>query len=212
MAEPRDDVLNRAIDELRALPPLDRDAVSRIVSAAAKSRDAGAADELDLELPRRGGRFFRLPAVIGIAAAAAIVGFVAGTKGLSTRSADVGEATLPSARATADSSSIRQATAAPNALAAEMLPVPTTFVFKSRVAHRVALVGDFNGWDASAPGAQLAREEGGALWSVTLPLLPGRHVYAFLVDDTLMQIDPAAPATTDPDFGVKGSVVIVGQP
>ena len=93
-----------------------------------------------------------------------------------------------------------------------MLPVPTTFVFKSRVAHRVALVGDFNGWDASAPGAQLAREEGGALWSVTLPLLPGRHVYAFLVDDTLMQIDPAAPATTDPDFGVKGSVVIVGQP
>ena len=212
MAEPRDDVLNRAIDELRALPPLDRDAVSRIVSAAAKSRDAGAADELDLELPRRGGRFFRLPAVIGIAAAAAIVGFVAGTKGLSTRSADVGEATLPSARATADSSSIRQATAAPSALAAEMLPVPTTFVFKSRVAHRVALVGDFNGWDASAPGAQLAREEGGALWSVTLPLLPGRHVYAFLVDDTLMQIDPAAPATTDPDFGVKGSVVIVGQP
>jgi hypothetical protein len=33
-----------------------------------------------------------------------------------------------------------------------------------------------------------------------------------MVDDTLMQIDPTAPETTDPDFGVKGSVVIVGKP
>jgi hypothetical protein len=212
VAEPHDDVLNRAIDELRSVPPLDHAAVSRIVSAAARSRDAGAADELDLELPERGGRFFRLPAVIGIAAAAAIIGFVAGTKGLSTRTVGSDDTERLAARPTVGSSAIRQATASSNALAAEMLPIPTQFVFKSRVARRVALVGDFNGWDASAPGALLTREEGGALWSVTVPLLPGRHVYAFMVDDTLMQIDPAAPTTTDPDFGVKGSVVIVGQP
>ena len=210
MAEPHDELLNRAIDELRTLPPLDRDAVSRIVNAASRSRDAGAADDVDLELPRR-GRFFRLPAVIGIAAAAAIVGFVAGVQLLKTSTQPVETALARVAtRPPTESSQIMAAAGSPNGLSVDQIAVPTQFVFNSRVAHRVALVGDFNGWDATA--TYLTREEGGALWRVTVNLLPGRHVYAFMVDDALMQTDPTAPETTDPDFGVKGSVIIVGKP
>jgi AMP-activated protein kinase-like protein len=213
VADQHDHLLNRAIEELRSLPPLDRDAVSRIVSAASRSRDAGAADDMDLDLPRRvGGRFFSLRTVIGIAAAAAIVGFVAGMQLLGRRAASSGATQPTVAQTRVDPVPVTAVSAAPNALSAEMLPVPTQFVFKSRVAHRVALVGDFNGWDASTVATQLTRQEGGALWSVTVPLLPGRHVYAFMIDDTIVQTDPAAPETTDPDFGVKGSVIIVGKP
>jgi len=107
-----------------------------------------------------------------------------------------------------DTSFVRPAAAiAPNVDAAL---ISTQFTFRSRVAHRVTVVGDFNGWDPSA--TPMSREEGGALWSVNVPLSLGRHVYAFLVDDTIMQTDPDAPVTKDPDFGVKGSVVIVGKP
>jgi 1,4-alpha-glucan branching enzyme len=77
------------------------------------------------------------------------------------------------------------------------------------LAKRVMLVGDFNSWDERA--LPLEREHGSSLWSVTVPLLPGRHVYAFLVD-SVWTTDPRAPKTQDPDFGVTGSVVIVGKP
>lgn len=207
MAEPHDELLNRAIKELRTLPPLDQDAVSRIVSAAAKSRAAGAAEDLDVGEPRR-GRFFRLPAVIGIAAAAAIIGFVAGVQLLRARSTGLANAGQPVAVSAAESLSVRPVAAVtPNA---DATLIVKQFTFRSRAAHRVTVVGDFNGWDPSAN--PMSREEGGALWSVNVPLSLGRHVYAFLVDDTIMQTDPDAPVTKDPDFGVKGSVVIVGKP
>jgi AMP-activated protein kinase-like protein len=205
VAEPHDELLNRAIKELRTLPPLDQDAVSRIVSAAARSRAAGAAEDLDVGEPRR-GRFFRLPAVIGIAAAAAIIGFFAGVQLLRAKSGGAGnEGQITAQR---DTSVVRSVAAiAPNVDAAL---IPTQFTFRSRVAHRVTVVGDFNGWDPSAN--PMRREEGGALWWANVPLSLGRHVYAFLVDDTIMQTDPDAPVTKDPDFGVKGSVVIIGKP
>ena len=204
MAEPHDELLNRAINELRTLPALDRDAVSRIVNVAARSREAGAAEDLDFGEPRR-GRFFRLPAVIGIAAAAAIIGFVAGVQLLKGQRANVQDAGVATVL---DTTVVRQAAVLPPNVDAAL--TPTQFTFNSRVAHRVALVGDFNGWDASA--TPMKRLAGDALWSVTIPLSAGRHVYAFMIDDTLMEIDPGAPETKDPDFGVKGSVVIVGKP
>ena len=188
------------------MPPLDQDAVSRIVSAASRSRAAGAAEDLDVGEPRR-GRFFRLPAVIGIAAAAAIGGFVAGVQLVGTKASGPSTGARSVAAANTESSTVRPIAATPNADAALIVK---QFTFRSRVAHRVTVVGDFNGWDPSAN--PMSREEGGALWSVNVPLSLGRHVYAFLVDDTIMQTDPDAPVTKDPDFGVKGSVVIVGKP
>lgn len=217
MADHHDDVLSRAIDELRTLPPLDDAAVARIVAAAARAREAGPAEDDDLGDVRRGrivpGKFFRWPAVAGIAAAAAFAGFAAGMWGV-----DRGSMRAPAGSEVVASASPARSGGAPQAIPASAVApegsavalVPTQFVFESRVARRVTLVGDFNGWNERA--TPLVREPGSSAWSVTVPLRPGRHVYAFMVDDTLLQTDPRAPETKDPDFGVTGSVLIVGAP
>ena len=84
--------------------------------------------------------------------------------------------------------------------------VATQFVFEAPVAQSVALVGDFNGWVPTA--APLVRLPSG-VWTVTVPLMPGRHVYAFLVDGVRLESDPRAAAVVDPDYGRPSSVVMV---
>jgi len=96
--------------------------------------------------------------------------------------------------------------------AQDVRPIPQQFVFRSSSARRVAVVGDFNGWNtASAP---MTRESGGDLWSVTIPITPGRHTYGFMVNDSTFTLDQDARVARarDPDLGVEGSVVIVGRP
>jgi 1,4-alpha-glucan branching enzyme len=87
---------------------------------------------------------------------------------------------------------------------------PVQLVFRAPTASRVSVVGDFSGWDPRQ--AVMTRDSGSGLWSVTLRLAPGRHVYAFLVDDSVWVRDPRAPAAPDADFGRPGSVLLVGQP
>lgn len=89
-------------------------------------------------------------------------------------------------------------------------PIATQFVLEAPTASRVSLVGAFNGWDAGE--TPLVRDPATGLWSVTLPLAPGRHVYAFMVDDSVLTLDPRAPETRDPELGTSGSVVLVGTP
>ena len=199
----RDDVVDRAIEALRELPALDRASVSRIVATAARARESDVEPHVDDLLPPRRGNGRRVAAVATIAAAAAIVGYlVGGSRAEPVRSAPVVVASAPS-------SVERTSVVAVAASASEETAIPKQFVFDSRGAKRVMLVGDFNGWDESA--LPLSRERGSSLWSVTVPLTPGRHVYAFLVDSA-WTVDPRAPTTKDPDFGVTGSVVIVGKP
>lgn len=92
------------------------------------------------------------------------------------------------------------------ATAREGEPVLTQFVLDRADAKSVALVGDFNDWQADA--APLVRLESG-LWTTSVPLAPGRHVYAFLVDGRLMVADPRAPKAGDADYGQESSVVMV---
>ena len=219
MADRHDEVLHRAVEELRALPPLDHEAVTRIVSAAARAREAGLgideASDMDIA-PARGRRFFTLPAVAGIAAAAALVGFLVrgaipgerpGDSSAAGTSAVV--ASGPAASASAgESTPVLPATASLEAM--ELAPVPTQFVFTSASASSVTVIGDFNGWDERAN--PLVRQGSGPIWSAMVPLRPGRHAYAFMVDGKRLELDPRAPSATDPDFGVAASVRIVGQP
>jgi 1,4-alpha-glucan branching enzyme len=87
-------------------------------------------------------------------------------------------------------------------------PQVVQFVLVQPGASRVALVGDFNGWDVDA--SPMRRDAGGA-WSIALPLLPGRHVYAFVVDGRRWVADPVAPLAPEEDFGFHNSVVVVGE-
>jgi hypothetical protein len=84
---------------------------------------------------------------------------------------------------------------------------PTQFVLIAPEASAVTLVGDFNDWSMAA--TPLVRAEGGGVWSVTVPLVPGRYRYAFVVNGTIWQNDPEAAAAED-EFGRSNSVLTVG--
>ncbi|MCU0646429.1 MAG: isoamylase early set domain-containing protein [Gemmatimonadaceae bacterium] len=87
--------------------------------------------------------------------------------------------------------------------------VPVRFAFDAAAATTVHLVGDFNGWDATATPMQRA---GDGRWVSDVALAPGRHVYAFVVDGTQWLTDPHAPRASDDDFGQGGSVLMVRVP
>ena len=76
------------------------------------------------------------------------------------------------------------------------------------VAAEVALVGDFNGWDAHATPMIRRRDDGA--WSAKVPLPPGRHVYAFVVDGRRWLVDPLAPQVPDEGYGPANAVVVDG--
>ena len=83
----------------------------------------------------------------------------------------------------------------------------TQFVLVAKDARAVALVGDFNDWSLSA--TPLARSDSNGVWWVTVPLVPGRYRYAYVVDGTVWRPDPAAPAAQD-EFGRPNSVLTIG--
>jgi hypothetical protein len=81
------------------------------------------------------------------------------------------------------------------------------FVISAPGASRVAVVGDFNDWDAEATPMK-SRGEGA--WTAAIPLAPGRHVYAFVVDGDRWLPDPSAPLAPEDGFGTQNSVIVVG--
>jgi hypothetical protein len=192
-------MVGRALESLRDLPPTDTEAVARIVAAAARTRaqDASPNDDDLLPWPRTAPRSRRLWP-LGVAAAAVVIALGAAFVARQARSDSV--ATKPAA----DSTSYIPVSAP----ALDAVAVPTQFVYDGP-ARRVVLVGDFNNWDEQA--TPLEREPGSALWSVTVPIQRGRHIYAFLVD-SVWTVDKRAPVASDPDFGVTGSVILVGRP
>ena len=195
----RDPVVNRAIDELRRLPATDPEAVRRIVGAAAALRVTPPGDDPYVAPPRR----VRLWSAVGVAAAAAVIGFAVHGVVLSfARGAASPIATSPKSIAP----SVQNA----GSVERGSLAMPQQFVFNNAAAHSVSVVGDFNAWNRTS--APMTRSSDGELWSVTVPILPGRHLYGFIVNDSLFVLDPRASTARDPDLGADGSVVIVGRP
>lgn len=185
----RDDILERAIELLREPVAIDPDLDARIMAEigslpaprAWSGRVWRAVDWL------RRGRPVKVSPLGGLAlAAACLVLFWVGRP--LVQPADMGSAP--------------QVAAVGGASVAQ-------FVIVAPTAATVALVGDFNDWSASATPMQ--RVEGNGLWSVTIPLEPGRYRYAFLVDGSTWLRDPSAPPALDDDFGPPGSVVTIGE-
>jgi hypothetical protein len=97
----------------------------------------------------------------------------------------------------------------PNSLAPKP-PQRVQFVLVAPDAKKVAVVGDFNGWDADHASYQ-AQHRGGGVWSVTAPVPVGHHRYSFVVDDSVWVADPTAPRVVDNDFGVANSAIVVQE-
>lgn len=88
--------------------------------------------------------------------------------------------------------------------------VITRFVFVAPSAKEVALVGDFNNWDhGRAPLTKVT--DGSGMWSIDVPLKPGRYEYLFLIDGKTWTPDPVAPPSARDDFGRPNSVVTVRE-
>lgn len=83
-----------------------------------------------------------------------------------------------------------------------------SFQIQAAGAERVALVGDFNGWDPQA--APMERAGAPDTWAVTVVVPHGRHLYAFLINGRRWLADPLAPLAPEDGYGVPNSVVIVG--
>jgi hypothetical protein len=87
-------------------------------------------------------------------------------------------------------------------------PQRVQFVLVAPDAKKVAVVGDFNGWDSRHAQYQ-AHHRGGGVWAVTAPVPVGHHRYSFVVDDTMWVADPYAPRLVDADYGVSNSALLV---
>ena len=83
------------------------------------------------------------------------------------------------------------------------------FVFVDPRATSVELVGDFNEWAKGR--TELGRSGAPGVWAVSVPLSPGRHEYAFIINGSRWVADPLAVKSSD-DFGTESSVIRVGTP
>ena len=80
-------------------------------------------------------------------------------------------------------------------------------LFDDPGARRVAVVGDFNGWDAGTTA--LVRDKGSNRWSATLALRDGMHRYAFVVDG--VRTSPLSMAPHRADDGMVYSLLHVAR-
>jgi hypothetical protein len=81
----------------------------------------------------------------------------------------------------------------------------TQFVLSAPAAKRVAVAGDFSGWK---PVHVMTRSEAG-VWTVVVPLDPGVHDYAFVVDGERWIPDPTAPPVNDGFGGVNSRLAVL---
>ena len=144
-------------------------------------------------------RTFSVQAPLGaLAAAAAFAGIVAlGAVARQLTRPDTPVAVIPS----------REVVPAANAPVDPALQLQAVqFILADPSARSVSLIGDFNDWASGA--TPMVFDSAHGAWTVTIPLLPGRHQYQFLVDGTRHVTDPTAPMASG-DFGSPNSVITV---
>lgn len=72
-------------------------------------------------------------------------------------------------------------------------------------AREVALAGSFSGWE---PTVEL-QETAPGVWSVLLPVRPGVHDYAFVIDGDRWVPDPLAPQVDDGFGGINSRLAVL---
>jgi Glycogen recognition site of AMP-activated protein kinase len=210
MPDHRDETLERVKAALKPLPPPDAHAVARVLSAVHGRTPQPTPRWRELL------DWMRMPSLSvaatgGVAVAALFVGYMLSDTATSLRgpnSAAPAVAEAPASVPGVVSQESLPVVAVASTADAERL-VPVQFVLDLPSASSVTVAGDFNDWNVEQ--APMQKFAGGA-WSVTIPVKPGRHEYAFVVDGKLWMADPRAPKAADNDFGKPGSVIVVNTP
>lgn len=202
MHDEADETIARIAAALRPLPEVDEAHKARVLVAVAAERE---------RMRERRLRVARAWRVAGGAAFVAAAGLVAAVW-LRTprRAAEVAVRAQPVVSPVAGVADSAAASARLTSDATIAGSRAVQVVFRAPGARHVSVVGDFNGWDTHSDA--MTRDPVSGLWSHTLALRPGRHVYAFVVDDSVWMRDPRSPEAADEDFGRPGSVLLVGQP
>lgn len=195
MSDERDELLSGVVAELRRPVRFSPGFDARVMEAVRRTRPEGRM--------RSALRWFAEPRVVHVSPLAGLAA-AAGLAGLILLSGRVLES--PAEQGAAAVAAVENAAVDRSALPGWY---PVQFVLAAPGASGVTLVGDFNDWDPDA--IQLRPTADGAVWSVTIPLEPGRHEYAFVVDGTTWVADPAAPPSPGADFGEPNSVVTVAS-
>jgi AMP-activated protein kinase-like protein len=200
-----DETIIRIAAALRPLPEVDPAQKARVLVAVAAERERAR------ERRARIARAWRIAGGASFAAAAGLVAAVwlraprDGTE-VAAHVRGTGAALAPSIAATDSVAENARLTSDVEAAGYKSVQV----VFRAPAATHVSVVGDFNAWDTHSDA--MSRDPVTGLWSHTLALRPGRHVYAFVVDDSIWMRDPRSPEASDADFGRPGSVLLVGHP
>lgn len=74
------------------------------------------------------------------------------------------------------------------------------------LAANVSVIGDFNGWDGKA--TPMVKDAKSGEWSANIALLPGRHIYAYLIDGKEWIVDPLKPQIPDAGYGPANALVV----
>ena len=195
MIDERDELIERVAGALKPLPPMNARAAAQIL-AVVRARRARSPRRLTLALEWMRQPTFSVASAGILAAASLAIGFVT-HRALSTLDeAAPFEASSPSA-------------SMPLIPVAKTREVPVPVTFDAADAKSVSIVGDFNDWDSTA--SPLTRFGSNGPWTVTVNVMPGRHLYAFMVDGRLV-VDPRAPRARDLDYGGDASVLMVNRP
>jgi hypothetical protein len=194
------DALADVIRTLREPPPIGAEFDARVMNAVRRDRPPGVWARAWEWLGEP--RTVAFSPAAGLAMAAGLLLVVAATLRLIDQPTGGG-----AVAGSAETQDVVNGAARPVAMPAPASAQRIRFVLYARDAGRVALVGDFNGWDASATPLRRAATAG--VWTVEVPLVPGRYTYAFLVDGTRWVADPAAPRAVGDDFGTPSSAIQV---
>ncbi len=202
----QDESIERIASRLRTMPAVDPEAKARVLVAIAAERERSVGRMRE----SRRSRMARTWVAAGALAATLVAAVVLVGRDRADPSGDQTPGSLDRPRDVATVSGLGSASLAVDAGRTRSGMRLVQFVFRSPGARRVSVVGDFTGWQAGT--LVMTRDSGSNLWSASMALPPGRHVYAFLMDDTVWVRDPRAPAAPDADFGRPGSILLVPQP
>ena len=95
------------------------------------------------------------------------------------------------------------ASCAPKAPAPEVLQNGVRFSYLAPKAKSVAIAGNFNQWSPTKD--RLSGPDRNGIWTIVLPLPPGRYEYQYVVDGGAWMPDPSAPSVDD-EFGGRNSL------
>lgn len=95
---------------------------------------------------------------------------------------------------------------APQEVSREPYPAPYRFVIYLPGATQAEITGDFTGWERRA----MERIGSTGYWELSIPLVPGEHRFAYILDGRQRLADPTIMAREQDDFGGENSILVTG--